>query len=280
MNLLDLPYEKIFEIMLNNEYDDIMNVCKTNEQLSKICQDSYFWRKKIQRDFPVYEIKDKTFNHLSYKNILDKIINYGAYDKNNIYFFSVLFLNDDVRHQGGSTFAEYVFYRKYNIRIENFIEVEMKTSKLNLIVYDWYTYVFNNENIIHIKMNQVDKDIDMPILIEYSTEVSYDDEFGDIEHYKNKDFENYKINVKFPNQRIYNMIGTVIDELLLDNFYDKFSYLDFSAFSLDQREIYFDDNVPINFEIIENGENNISYVSKLDNRIFIKDDDEPIFSEK
>ena len=47
----DLPTDKIWQILIQLSYQDIINVCKASNKLSIFCADDAFWREKAFRDF-------------------------------------------------------------------------------------------------------------------------------------------------------------------------------------------------------------------------------------
>lgn len=51
--LQSLPYETLFNILLNLDYDSIANYCLTNRNALSICQSDYFWQQKAFIDFSV-----------------------------------------------------------------------------------------------------------------------------------------------------------------------------------------------------------------------------------
>lgn len=52
-NLDNIPYENTFNIVLKLDYHDIINYCLVNKNMSRICQDYYFWKLKSKHDFNV-----------------------------------------------------------------------------------------------------------------------------------------------------------------------------------------------------------------------------------
>ena len=40
------------ETILKLSYKDIINICKSNKSLNNICKDPYFWKAKLQYDYP------------------------------------------------------------------------------------------------------------------------------------------------------------------------------------------------------------------------------------
>ena len=65
-----LPYEKLLEIAWNLTYDDIMHLCQTSNVLDRICEDDYFWKKKLEKDFDDYEIDNELNFRKNYENVL------------------------------------------------------------------------------------------------------------------------------------------------------------------------------------------------------------------
>ena len=50
---MNIAQETINEVLLQLSYVDIMNYCATNIQSRTICNDSYFWMNKLDRDFSI-----------------------------------------------------------------------------------------------------------------------------------------------------------------------------------------------------------------------------------
>ncbi len=62
MNLNDLPYEMLFDILLNADPKDIASYCQTSKRASEICKDQGFWRAKLWTDYGKQEqIKGMTW---------------------------------------------------------------------------------------------------------------------------------------------------------------------------------------------------------------------------
>lgn len=50
--ILTLPYEVQLAILINTGYPDVVNICRSNKQLSYICDDEYLWKQLVLKDFP------------------------------------------------------------------------------------------------------------------------------------------------------------------------------------------------------------------------------------
>ena len=59
----DLPYEVLYNIVLNNNLKTILNYCSTSQYYNDICKDYKFWKDKIKLDFPEYNIKHNNFEY-------------------------------------------------------------------------------------------------------------------------------------------------------------------------------------------------------------------------
>lgn len=53
------------QILLPLSYVDLMNICKTNKDLNKICQDDHFWKLKVERDYGT--IADDKPSNITYR---------------------------------------------------------------------------------------------------------------------------------------------------------------------------------------------------------------------
>lgn len=51
-DLLDLPNSVLFEILVELDIDDIINLCSTNSEYKKICDSNEFWYQKLKYDYP------------------------------------------------------------------------------------------------------------------------------------------------------------------------------------------------------------------------------------
>ena len=63
MNLINLPYNNLFEILLNTETTELINLCPVHPTINKICNDEHFWRLKLLQDYQL----NTTPPHLSSK---------------------------------------------------------------------------------------------------------------------------------------------------------------------------------------------------------------------
>lgn len=43
----------LFGIAMEMDLPDLLNFCLLSKKTQRICQKNYFWRRKLQRDFPV-----------------------------------------------------------------------------------------------------------------------------------------------------------------------------------------------------------------------------------
>lgn len=50
---MDLAAETNVEILLNLSYGDIINYCSINKRGKSICDDPYFWTRKLNHDFMI-----------------------------------------------------------------------------------------------------------------------------------------------------------------------------------------------------------------------------------
>ena len=58
-----LPTELLFELLLKvSSVEDVMKMCRTNKSLNRICQDDYFWRKRLEKDYPHLVTLNSTMN--------------------------------------------------------------------------------------------------------------------------------------------------------------------------------------------------------------------------
>ncbi len=66
----DMPRDMLFEIALQMDVKDILNLCKTSKQFAEICKNDYLWFKLLERDYPQKDasqytkIKNKTNREL------------------------------------------------------------------------------------------------------------------------------------------------------------------------------------------------------------------------
>lgn len=49
----NLDYDIMFSILVNTDYETLVNVCKTCTKYSEICNDYYFWRQKLLKDYNI-----------------------------------------------------------------------------------------------------------------------------------------------------------------------------------------------------------------------------------
>lgn len=48
----NLSPEILFKILLNTDYHSILNYCSANSSIRNLCSDEYFWKRKLDRDYP------------------------------------------------------------------------------------------------------------------------------------------------------------------------------------------------------------------------------------
>lgn len=51
---MELPAEPLYDILLNADYQTILNLCQTSSSINHLCQDDYFWQLKFNYDFPSF----------------------------------------------------------------------------------------------------------------------------------------------------------------------------------------------------------------------------------
>ena len=47
--------EVLFKILLDSNYRDLTSYCLGNTNIYNICQDEYFWKQKLDRDYPGFK---------------------------------------------------------------------------------------------------------------------------------------------------------------------------------------------------------------------------------
>jgi hypothetical protein len=57
-NIDKLPPDARRKIALDLDYDSIINLCNTRRALAELCEDPYFWRTKLKKDFPNVDISE------------------------------------------------------------------------------------------------------------------------------------------------------------------------------------------------------------------------------
>jgi len=56
-----LPNDVIFTVLLESDYNTILNLCQTSIAINKICQNDHFWYQKLNKDFGNFpKLLDKT----------------------------------------------------------------------------------------------------------------------------------------------------------------------------------------------------------------------------
>lgn len=51
MDLDQLPIELVYQILITEKYEDILNFCRTSKKYGGICRDEKFWQEKAKRRF-------------------------------------------------------------------------------------------------------------------------------------------------------------------------------------------------------------------------------------
>ena len=52
-NIVNLPSEILFDILLNTETTDLAKLCPMHPIINNICNDGYFWQLKLLQDYKV-----------------------------------------------------------------------------------------------------------------------------------------------------------------------------------------------------------------------------------
>ncbi len=50
--IMDLPYKVRMYVVVQIPYPDVLRFCATSKKAKEVCDDDYFWKLKIERDFP------------------------------------------------------------------------------------------------------------------------------------------------------------------------------------------------------------------------------------
>src|SRR5258708_7374227 len=64
--------DALYNILLHSDLNTIKNICETDKQANKICNDKYFWKNKITYD-NLLIVEDMPFTMKSYKKAQDII---------------------------------------------------------------------------------------------------------------------------------------------------------------------------------------------------------------
>lgn len=56
IELTELPSELLIEQLILLQIEDVLSACETNRQFNEICQRRDFWYRRIQKDFPEYNL--------------------------------------------------------------------------------------------------------------------------------------------------------------------------------------------------------------------------------
>lgn len=49
-----------YNILINTDANDVLNLCQSNKQLDRLCDDN-FWKNKLAADYPIVKIKSKNY---------------------------------------------------------------------------------------------------------------------------------------------------------------------------------------------------------------------------
>ena len=134
-NIANLPPETAQQILLNLPIKDIMSFCSVNERINNICEDEYFWKTLLRRDYgPLGIGKYKKHQEISAKENYKKIYNRVKNTKN-IFLVSndlnamINFIYDEKE----KTDQEIAFYAKVTDKIKK--RIEKYGRKKNVVVY-------------------------------------------------------------------------------------------------------------------------------------------------
>lgn len=71
------------EILLNLDMKDLKSICRTNKNLSKICNNEIFWKLKLDTDFPNIASLDMKSNNKTWKQYYKDVFKkYQLFNKN------------------------------------------------------------------------------------------------------------------------------------------------------------------------------------------------------
>lgn len=115
---MELPPEVTYMIALKLPVNKIINACRINKYWSRICQDEYFWKQIVKRDFPSFN-RDVT----SWKDIYKDLMDY-----NNRYFYISLSIFGEEEDLDATDYSVY-----YNILDNNKKLLPNKLFKLNVM---------------------------------------------------------------------------------------------------------------------------------------------------
>lgn len=75
--LLNLPNERIEDILIRLSYGDLLNACQTNVQLNSICHNELFWKRKVYNDFSDWDsyVFPKHIYRFNWRTIYDFLYN-------------------------------------------------------------------------------------------------------------------------------------------------------------------------------------------------------------
>ncbi len=81
----DMPQEMLFEMALQMNIRDILNLCNTSKEFAKICKTEYLWSLLLKRDYTDEKIKGKTNREL-YKlhKLLEWVNKYKIFKTKNV----------------------------------------------------------------------------------------------------------------------------------------------------------------------------------------------------
>lgn len=71
INFQKLAYEDLLNIAKNLPIIDLLNLCETNSILYNICNDDFFWRDLIIRDYPFYKLNNQELYKDQYINLYE-----------------------------------------------------------------------------------------------------------------------------------------------------------------------------------------------------------------
>ncbi len=141
MNIDELPNELKFQILLNLSNTELINLCKTNNEFNTFCHDEYFWKKRLEKDFPYIKLK-----YLKYKNEYNKIYYYQNASKILIqdYIHEDKGIFIDIEGMTLNDLLSFTGYKIYNpLQLKIFLELNSY-----IIAYDELNNKDEVENII------------------------------------------------------------------------------------------------------------------------------------
>lgn len=123
--LNNLPTAALFNVLIQNDYDDIVNLSKSIDAVIPIYNNNYFWEQKLIHDFGHFDKLTDTTWHDSYITMLDAdiILNYIINTKTYL-----VYMIDDIE------LIRQIIYNEFGLLVNEPVRIVINYNGINFTI--------------------------------------------------------------------------------------------------------------------------------------------------